>query len=63
VAYQQLALTNGTVTAPQAMAIAAAASVPETNWSAVYNLTDGGVDVAVGGNYDRVHHFTLPMGR
>jgi hypothetical protein len=63
VAYQQLALTNGAVTAPQAMAIAAAASVPETNWSAVYNLTDGGVDVAVGGNYDRVHHFTLPMGR
>jgi hypothetical protein len=63
VAYQQLALTNGTVTAPQAMAIAAAASVPETNWSAVYNLTDGGVDVAVGGNYDRVHHFALAMGR
>jgi len=63
VAYQQLALANGTVTAPQAMAIAAAASVPDTIWSVVYNLTDVGMDVVVGGNYDRVHHFTLPMGR
>jgi hypothetical protein len=63
VAYQQLQQTGGTVTAPQAMSIAAAASVPDTIWSAIYNLSDGGIDVVVGGNYDRVHHFELTEGR
>jgi len=62
-AYGRLELTGGTASAQEAMSIAAAASVPETIWSVVYNLSQRDLDVVVGGNYDRVHHFTLPMGR
>jgi len=63
VAYQRLELAGGIASAQEAMSIAAAASVPDTVWSVVYNLSQRDLDVVVGGNYDRVHHFTLPMGR
>jgi hypothetical protein len=62
-AYRRLELADGTVTAQRAMAIASASSVPDTVWSVVYNLSSGEFDVVVGGNYDRVHSFALPMAR
>ena len=61
VAYERLALARGTISAQEAMSIAHAASVPDTIWSVVYNLSSGEIDVVVGRDYEHVHSFRLPM--
>jgi predicted choloylglycine hydrolase len=57
--YKRLKETGGTLSSAEAMALLQDVSQPSTVWSAVYNLTDGGIQVAMGREYDQVHTFRL----
>ncbi len=60
-AYETLRAANGRLSSSQAMSLVARASVDNTLWSVVYNLTAGEIQVVVGRHYDRVHTFKLEM--
>jgi hypothetical protein len=53
--------TDGIVTAVGAMDIARRTSKHDTVWSIIYDLSKGGIHLAMGRNYDRVHRFELDM--
>ncbi len=63
--HRGLQAAGGRITPEEAMDLAREASVDEeryeTVWSAVYNLTAGEVQVAMGRAFDRVHTFRLRM--
>ncbi len=59
--YAALHAADGRITQQEAMDIASSASVDATVWSVVYNLTTGDSQVAMGGDYSRIHRFTLDM--
>jgi choloylglycine hydrolase len=56
-----LAETNGQLTSQDAMALLADVAQPGTQWSVVYDMTTGTVDVVMGYNYDVVYTFQLIM--
>lgn len=59
---QTLAASNGKLDAAQAMALLEKVSQQGlTQWSLVYDLSRGQVDVAMGGDYKQVHSFQLPL--
>jgi choloylglycine hydrolase len=58
---QALAASNGKLDAAQAMALLEKVSQQGlTQWSLVYDLSRGQVDVAMGRDYEEVHSFQLP---
>ena len=58
-AYETLARAEGHLDETECMDLLRQVSQPNTMWSVVYNMTTGGIDVAVGRQYERVHHFEL----
>ena len=49
---EQLRLATGQLDPKSAMQLLSQVKQDITQWSAVYNMTDGTVDVALGGNYE-----------
>jgi hypothetical protein len=60
-ASETLAEEQGNITNEQAMDILQGTSQDITTWSIVYNLSTGGINLAMGKNYDQVHTFKLIM--
>jgi len=60
-AYQALAAAGGSVSQSEAMAILQRVSSPNTMWSAVYNMTTGGIQLVMGRDYDEVHTFQMAV--
>jgi hypothetical protein len=56
-----LAKEQGDITEGQAMSILQGTSQESTTWSVVYNLSTGGINLAMGKDYDQVHTFKLSM--
>jgi Acyl-coenzyme A:6-aminopenicillanic acid acyl-transferase len=56
---EQLNAANGQLDAKSAMHLLSQVKQGITQWSAVYNMTDGTVDVALEGNYKRIYSFDL----
>jgi Acyl-coenzyme A:6-aminopenicillanic acid acyl-transferase len=56
---ERLVRDAGTLTPADAMNLLSAVSQPETQWSAVYNLSVGHVNIVMGRQYRRVHGFSL----
>jgi metal-dependent hydrolase (beta-lactamase superfamily II) len=57
---QRLTQTQGRLSLQEAMDLLAQASQALTQWSVVYGLSTGEVQVAMGQQYDTVHTFLLP---
>lgn len=60
-ASESLAKQQGGITNDQAMDILQGTSQDMTTWSVVYNLSTGGINLALGRDYDKVHTFKLSM--
>jgi predicted choloylglycine hydrolase len=60
-AFESLAKKQGDITNKQAMDILQGTSQDMTTWSVVYNLSTGGINLALGKDYDQVHTFKLSM--
>ena len=60
-ASESLAKEQGDITEAQAMDILQNTSQDHTTWSVVYNLSTGGINLAMGKDYDQVHSFELSM--
>jgi predicted choloylglycine hydrolase len=60
-ASEALAKEQGDITNQQAMDILQGTSQDITTWSIVYNLSTGGINLALGKHYDQVHTFKLSM--
>ena len=60
-ASESLAKEQGDITDVQAMNILQGTSQDSTTWSVVYNLSTGGINLAMGKDYDQVHSFDLSM--
>ncbi len=60
-ASETLAKEQGDITNDQAMDILQGTSQDSTTWSVVYNLSTGGINLAMGKEYDQVHTFKLGM--
>jgi len=60
-ASETLAKEQGDITNEQAMNILQGTSQDMTTWSIVYNLNTGGINLALGKDYDDVHTFKLSM--
>lgn len=56
---ETLSTVNGQVDERSAMQLLSKVEQDITQWSVVYNMTDGTVDVALGGNYARIYSFDL----
>jgi hypothetical protein len=56
---RQLQQAQGRVTAAQAMSLLAKVAQPGTQWSVVYGMSTGEVQVAMGRQYGDVHSFSL----
>lgn len=50
---------KGQVSSEEALIILEQASIPETLWSVVYNMTDKWLNIAVNRNYDEIYHATF----
>jgi hypothetical protein len=57
---QALAAAAGQLSTPEAMDLLAEVSQPGTQWSVVYGLSSGDVEVTMGRAFDRPHRFHLP---
>jgi hypothetical protein len=55
---ERLLEAEGQITAREAMGLLADVSQSSTQWSVVYGMSSGQVDVAMGQAYDRVHTFS-----
>jgi predicted choloylglycine hydrolase len=60
-ASESLAKERGDITDEQAMNILQGTSQEHTTWSVVYNLSTGGINLAMGKDYGQVHTFKLSM--
>ncbi|MHC4203114.1 MAG: linear amide C-N hydrolase [Planctomycetota bacterium] len=60
-ASESLTREQGDITNEQAMNILQGTSMDHTTWSVVYNLSTGGINLAMGKDYDQVHTFKLSM--
>lgn len=60
-ASESLAKAQGNITEGQAMNMLQGTSLDHTTWSIVYNLSTGGINLAMGKDYDQVHTFELSM--
>jgi predicted choloylglycine hydrolase len=60
-ASEALAKEQGDITNQQAMDILQGTSQDITTWSIVYNLSTGGINLALGKHYDQIHTFELSM--
>lgn len=60
--YQRLDETGGRLTAGEAMELLAGVSQDITQWSIVYGISDGAVQVAMGKQYGQVHRFRVGHG-
>jgi hypothetical protein len=60
---ERLTDAEGQITAREAMGLLADVSQTSTQWSVVYRMSNGEVNVAMGRGYDQVHTFTIPMPR
>jgi penicillin V acylase-like amidase (Ntn superfamily) len=60
-ASETLAKEQGDITNEQAMDILQGTSQDTTTWSVVYNLSTGGINLAMGKDYDDVHTYKLSM--
>jgi hypothetical protein len=58
---EQLSAATGQLDAESAMQLLSQVKQGITQWSAIYNMTDGTVDVALGGNYERIYSFDLDV--
>jgi len=56
-----LTRSAGQLSSEEALALLGRVSQPNTRWSTLYDLRSGGVQVAMGRAYERVHEFGLPM--
>jgi len=56
-----LAKEQGDITDSQAMDILKGTSQEGTTWSVVYNMSTGGINLAMGKDYNDVHTFELSM--
>lgn len=61
VVYGALQATGGVTSAAEAMGLLEGCSQESTRWSAVYDQTGGEVSIAMGRDYQNVHHFRLDM--
>jgi hypothetical protein len=59
-AYQTLESESGALSKDAVLNLLEEVSVSSTRWSTVYDLKLGELQVAVGGNYDNIHHFSIP---
>jgi predicted choloylglycine hydrolase len=59
-AYKTLEQTQGRMSHEEAMTLLKNIS-GSTIWSLVYDMVNGEIDIVMGRNYDKVHHFTLSM--
>jgi len=59
-AYQTLEQTQGRMSHEEAMTLLDKIS-GNAIWSLVYDMVNGEIDIAMGRNYNQVHHFTLSM--
>jgi choloylglycine hydrolase len=60
-AYGTLQGAAGHLAQQEALALLEDVSQQNTVWSVVYNLASGEITVAMGRNYDTIHHFKLEM--
>jgi len=58
---ERLAEVNGQLDAESAMQLLSEVKQGITQWSAVYDMTSGGIDVALGGEYEKVYSFELDL--
>ncbi len=59
--YGRLAETGGQLATQDALDLLAGVSLEDTQWSAVYGMKTGDVNVAMGRKYTAVHTFHLPL--
>ena len=62
-ASQTLTATAGTLDARDAMSLLADVSQPNTQWSVVYEMSTGGVNITMGREYNRLNTFHLDLAR
>ncbi len=55
----RLSETGGKLTTAEALDLLQSVSQGSTQWSVVYGLRTGDIDIALGRNYKTLHHFTL----
>jgi hypothetical protein len=60
-AHQALSEADGNISQEEAMAVLKSVSNSHTIWSAVYDMTTGDVQLAMGRHYDQIHTFALEM--
>jgi hypothetical protein len=60
-AQSSLQAAGGTLSGEEAMGLLERVSQGITMWSVIYDLTGGGIEVAVGRDYETIHTFHLPM--
>jgi hypothetical protein len=60
-AYQALSEADGNISPKEAMTILESVSNSHTIWSAVYDMTNGDVQLAMDRDYDQIHTFALEM--
>lgn len=60
---ERLAETEGRLTAAEAMDLLSGVAQPGTQWSVVYGLSSGQIDVVMGREYADMHSFTLVAGQ
>ena len=58
---EQLSAANGLLEAESAMQLLSEVKQDMTQWSAVYNMSDGEIDVALGGEYKNIYSFQLNL--
>ncbi len=59
-AYETLYNKNGVVSVNEATNLLQNVSVSSTRWSVVFNLIEGELQIAMGRNYQNLHHFKVP---
>ena len=57
----ELAAGGGALDATGAMDLLSRVAQPHTQWSVVYDLDDGQIEIAMGGDYRTVHAFTFRL--
>jgi len=58
---EHLGKTKGRLSQDEAMSLLQGVSQESTTWSAVYNLSTGDIQVAMGKDYEQIHTFALRM--
>jgi hypothetical protein len=56
----RLSLAEGRLSTPDALALLSDVSQPGTQWSVVYGISTGEINIAMGRHYDTIHTFHLP---